>query len=278
MLNLLKIELGVRMRIDTNTHEANSPSDVAQCERIKILIESYLSKNERLTLQSVATKTSVPMSSLRRIINLNGIPSSENVIKICRALGFDLELELYLNKYHPEIASLIASKNTHNKEYEYLKENESQYFTEEPSFLILSLAYTTAGVTEEEIRYEFGERGVDKLIELVEKGLLVSSDSIRYFGRTQGYKLPFADIKKEIELALKCYRLDEAGTSKNWMSYQTESLNDEGLFALKALNQKQFNERKELIFNNPQYLGNKTVFSASVTSTFVKCKETEVQQ
>jgi len=60
------------------------------------------------------------------------------------------------------------------------------------------------------------------------------------------------------------------------LSYQTESLNEEGLKALKSLQQKQFNERKDQIFNNTMYLGNIKVYSTSVSSTFVAYQESGV--
>ena len=69
-------------------------------------------------------------------------------------------------------------------------------------------------------------------------------------------------------MALRYYRLEEAGNINNWMSLQTEGLNKEGLKAAKILYQKQFNERKET-YNNPMYKGDIKVYSATVSSTFL---------
>lgn len=250
----------------------------AKCESIKVCIETYLAKNPLMSLQSIETKTGMPISTLRRIVNLQGNPNPENVIKLCLALGFDRELVHYLEQFHPDLAAVMTLKNSHNKEYVYVKEAETKYFSEESSFLILSLAYTTAGTSEEEIRFELGERGVAELVALAEKGLLLRADDGRYVGTIENFKLPFSEVKKRVELALRHYRLEEAGGINNWLSYQTESLNDEGIVALKMLNQKQFNERKDQIFKNPSFIGNKKVYSIAVSSSFVKYKGLEVLQ
>ncbi len=57
------------------------------------------------------------------------------------------------------------------------------------------------------------------------------------------------------------------------MSFQTESINEDGLKALKSLNRKHFNERKDMIYNNPMYKGSIKHYSASVSSTFLPFKE-----
>jgi len=224
--------------------------------------------------RSIETKTGVPYSTLRRIVQLQGSPQPEAVIKIFMALGLDKELVDYMDEFHPEIASVMAIKNSHNREYQYVEENDRQYFSDESYYLILSLAYTTAGTTEREIQTQLGEIGLSKLGMLLNKGLIIKLESGRLVGKITDFKLPFADVKKRIEYALKHYRLEEAGGINNWLSYQTESLNEEGLKALKSLHQSQFNERKEKIFSNPMYLGNIKVYSTSVSSTFIAYKET----
>lgn len=249
--------------------EGNGDNYSNKRERIKACIDSFLEKNPRMSLQNVEDKTGVACSTLRRILSPKGNPQPENVIKIFQTLGYDQELYQYMKDFHPDIADVMALKNSHNKEYEYVDGDDRQYFLDESNFLILSLAYTTSGTTEDEIRFELGERGVARLYELVQKGLILRLESNRLVGKINDFKLPFSDVKKRIEYAFKHYRLEEAGNLNNWMSYQTESVNKEGLKALKTLHQKQFNERKELVFNNAMYLGDIKVYSTAVSSTFV---------
>lgn len=77
---------------------------------------------------------------------------------------------------------------------------------------------------------------------------------------------------------MKYYKLEEAGNINNWMSFQTESINNEGIKALKSLQQKHFNERKDQIFNNPMYNGDLKVYSVTVSSTFLPFSENGVLQ
>ena len=253
--------------------EGNGDINLGKCERIKACIDSFLEKNPRMTLQTVEDKTGVPISTLRRIVNLKGNPQPETVIKVFLALGYDNELIHYMREFHPDIATVMSVKNSHNQDYDFVEENNREFFVSEDYYLLVNLAYTTNGTTEEEISYELGRKGLERISELLDKGIIEKTKDGRFIGKSNNYKLSFSDTKKRIELAMRYYRLEEAGNINNWMSFQTESLNDEGLKALKTLQQNHFNERKEQIFNNPMYNGNRKVYSATISSTFLAYTE-----
>lgn len=174
-----------------------------------------------------------------------------------------------MKEFHPEIAKVMGQTYSHNQEFEYVDNKNRDYFSDENYFLILNLAYTQSGTTQDEVIYELGMRGLERLDELVSQGLIIEDTNGRYFGSQNKFKLSFADTKKRIELAMNHYRLEEAGSLHNWMSFQTESLNEDGLKALKSLNRKHFNEKKDQVFYNPMYNGDIKVYSASVSSTFL---------
>jgi transcriptional regulator with XRE-family HTH domain len=252
----------------------NNDGDInaKKCERVKACIDSYLLKNSNLSLVNVEEKTSVPHSTLRRYMNGSGNPSAEAAIKIFRSLGYDNELVSYMKDYHPEIATIMAMKSSHNQEFTFISETERDFFVNEDYFTITTLAYTTNGTTEQEIAEEFGRSGLVRLNELLDKGIVKKVNN-RYVGNIERYKLSFSDTKRRIELAMRHYKLSEAGNINNWMSLQTESINEAGLKALKSLHQENYNKIKELIFNNPMYSGNVKVYSATVSSTILSYKD-----
>ncbi|HAZ13892.1 MAG: hypothetical protein A2X86_12945 [Bdellovibrionales bacterium GWA2_49_15] len=271
------IEKGRVEKVTLDVAEIDSIT-TRKCEQIKSCIDFYLSKRANLNLQSVADKSGVPYSTLRRIIQINGNPQPEAAIKVFMALGQDKQLHGYMKEFHPEIASLMGGGLSHNQEYEFIGSEDAQYFVNEDYYLILNLSFTNAGTSEEEIAYELGQRGVEKLGELATKGLIVRDAKGRYIGTSKKYKLTFADTKERVRMALNYYRLSEAGSVNNWMSFQTESLNWDGIKALKLLNQKHFNERKDQIYDNPMYIGLMTSYSAAVSSTFVSyCEKGDIQ-
>ena len=258
----------VNLETCSSALEGNGDNYSNKCERIKACIDSFLEKNPRVSLQNVEDKTGVPGSTLRRIVSLKGNTQPETVIKIFQALGYDQELYQYMKDFHPDIASVMALKNSHNQEYNFVNESDRDYFISEDFYLLINMAYTTNGTTENEVIYEQGKKGIERLQELLEKGIIEKNGLGRFVGKLNNYKLSFADTKKRVELSLRYYRLDEAGNINNWMSFQTESINEQGLNALKSLQQKHYNERKDQIFNNPMYNGNLKVYSATVSSTF----------
>ena len=77
--------------------------------------------------------------------------------------------------------------------------------------------------------------GLDRLDTLISEGLIIESKDGKLFDAISRYKLSPKDTKKRVALALKMYRLEEAGMDHNWISFQTESVNDAGLKALKKL-------------------------------------------
>jgi hypothetical protein len=252
----------------TSRSEGPGDNNSSRCERIKTCIDAFLEKNPRLSLQSVEDKTGVPSSTLRRIFSLKGNPQPEAAIKIFSSLGHDEELYQYMLDFHPGIAEIMALKSKHNQEYDFVNVSDRDYFLSEDYALIVSLAYTTSGTTEKEISYELGQKGLERLQELLKKNIIEKKADGRYVGKFKNYKLSLADTKERIEASLRYYRVNEASGINNWISYQTESLNENGLKNLKLLQQKHFIERKEQIFNNPIYSGNLKVYSATVSSTF----------
>ena len=258
------------MNLDTtsNVDESTKEINVAKCRRIATCIESYMKKYPHIALTNVFERTSVPETTLRRILQFKGNPQPEAVVKILQRLGFERELYSYLNDFHPDIARLTIATNSHNSEYELMNEYDREYFISEDYFAIANMAYTSSGVTEREIADEFGKRGLERLLTLHEKGVVRKDEKGRYFGNIENYKFTLADGKKRIELALKYYRLNEAGNVNNWLSFQTESLSDEGLKGMKLLSQKHFNERKEFL-ENPIYRGENKFYSAAIASTFL---------
>lgn len=250
-----------------NSLEASSNVSIAKCGKIKSCIDSFLLKNAALSLQNVEDKTRIPITTLRRIISFRGNPNPETVIKIFLSLGFDKELVNYMEDYHPEIAMAMAARS-HNQERDYIEEDDAHYFTEKSSFLIMTMAYTKFGITKDEIRSELGLTGVTKLNELLKKGLVIQRDNGRIVGKKDKYKLSYKDTLKRIENSLEYYRISEAGGVNNFLNYQTASLNEEGIRAEKILNQEQAIERRERIYNNPDFQGDIKKFNCTISSTF----------
>lgn len=259
------------MNLEPNTTKAEAADgdiNLEKCKRVKARIDAFLAMNPRLTLQNVKDKTTVAYSTLNRIVNLNGNPKPEAVIKIYQTLGYDKELYLYMNDFHPEIAGLIEERSR-KRDNQYVEDNTAKYFVDESSYQIMCMAYTTAGISEEDIKLHHGLMGVGKLYELLSEGVLVKREDGRIFGKNENYRLTYKDTLRAAELSLKYYRLAEAGSGHNHINHQTESLSLEGIKILMALEKEQAKERRERVFNNPLLKGDYPLFHTSVSSTFM---------
>jgi hypothetical protein len=221
-----------------------------------------------MTLQSIKDKTTVAYTTLSRIVNLNGNPKPEVVIKIYQTLGLDQELYQYMRDFHPEIAGLIESKSR-KRDNEYVEDNIAKYFADESSYRIMCMAYTASGISEDDIQLHHGLTGIGKLHELLSEGVLVKRDDGRVVGKKENYRLSYRDTLKAAELSIKYFRLAEAGGGRNHINHQTESLNDEGIEILMDLDKVHAQERRERVFNVPRLRGPHHLFHTSVSSTFM---------
>lgn len=249
-----------------------------KCLRVKACIDSYLSKHPRLTLINVEDKTTVSHTTLRRIVSGKGNPQAEAVIKIYRGLGFDLELYQYMLDFHPDIANLMRVDDR-GRENSFVSNDEAKYFTDESTYHIMSMAYSHAGISEDDIKLHFGLNGLQKLHELLSKGILKRHENGRIFGLKENYRLSYSDTLEATKLSLNFYRIAEAGRGINHINHQTDSLNLLGIKALMVTEKEQAKYRSENIFSNPLYFGDIHVFHTSVSSTYMAyTDEVEIKQ
>lgn len=229
-------------------------------------ITNYLNSHPRVNLQNVAIKTGVSYSSVSRIMKKTCCPTLDVTLKILLGLGEKERIADLINEVDSDTGKLLQTYKC-NQEYSFIDKNFESYFADEDYFLILNLAYTRAGTNREEIRDELGKKGVRKLDELIEKKL-VTVKGEKVYGQKDKFRLPLNITKDRIQLALKYYRVKEAGAPHTWISFQTESIDKKGLEILKQINQEAFTKRKEMVFDNPERQGSIKVFSASFSSTF----------
>jgi transcriptional regulator with XRE-family HTH domain len=225
----------------------------------------YKYKNPRLSSQQVAKKFGMSSSTLNRIQNLDiKEPTLNQVIKVLKGTGRSDELIDYLNIYFPDIPKVFEERMEGSGDF--ANANLMRFFESRDTFLIMLLAYSGIGVTEEEVQHYFGIYGVSQLKMLVEEGVLTKKDS-RYFGDDHdGFELTFPCLRKVLSSLIEtCYRPDKVQEGNNYIVLRTFVANKEKVMPLigKALieTRKQLNE----IISEHEFKGTDHIFIGLVT-------------
>lgn len=250
--------------------------EILKCERIKEIVDNYLSKNPNHSLQNICNKTEVKYSTLRRIVNLDGNPDLETSSKIFNGLGEDSKLYDYLSVFHPTMADTVAILKNHlNDEFDLRSEEERTNLLNEENHILLSLALTEEGTNEEEVLYYLGKNSLNKLNKFIEKGLLIKNKNGQIKSSCPNGRLTLFEAKRVLELSMKSYIPSNENGIGSHLSYQTASLSKKGLIILKLFNYRQSQEKREFILRNKELFGPHKVFNATISSTFLPYKELE---
>ena len=128
------------------------------------------------------------------------------------------------------------------------------------------LSFSRSGTTREEVEGEYGNSGLRKLEELLKKGILSESEGAIY-GMKEKERVTF-DQETLVDVFANCtldsYIPEDFGTGKNWLSFQTNSIDEKKAFKLiHSKLQKTFKEIDEIL-SLPDYHGKDKVFVGMV--------------
>lgn len=241
-----------------------------KCSILNRFIAEFKAKYPNLSSNQIASKLDVPQASLNRIENGVANPSLENILSIMVGTGNQDNIPEVLNSIYPTQQEKFKKIFISNSEVPFLDEISSNFATNEETFLMIQMAFTRTGITEEEIERTFGLYGVSKFKLLMDHGVLVRKDDGRIYGNQNKVRTTFNDAKKILGLAIeKCFDATSVERKENHLSYQTESVNKEGVKAI--LDElKDSSQRIKDILYNPEYYGDIRIFAGLVADRIVR--------
>jgi hypothetical protein len=241
-------------------------------QTLQTMIASYMSKNSQLTLNALAQRSNVPVTSLRRLVS--GQQKNEiaphSVLNLVSYILREKNLSLILEKVEYPIAEFlkkhfgnfifVGKTNTYDVDLNIELRDQTKY-------LIYKLAANHNGIDFMTIVDNFGSHGKRKADEMRSSGLLQEIDQ-RLHAKDKNFSLDLAVAADHLPVLVQYYKPDSIAHGRNSMFSMSESLTFEAIQQIKAL-QKECVLKMNAIMNDAKNLGTIPYFTLNLAETML---------
>ncbi|MDB2447065.1 hypothetical protein N9W79_00405 [bacterium] len=219
-------------------------------EALKLEIDKYLSERPNRSIASLARKSGLAYSTVRRMAQGEAQPELSTVITI---LGATLGREgfiSFLKGYFPKEGAVFENHFSNTQKF---SDEELDFFLrDEISNFIIHMSCTRHGTDVDTIQRILGGRGMDKLDNLVEAGYI----DRRPDGKIWFYKESFAYTNFETFLIsnaihTRIFDIKNIGSDAALLAHQTETVDAEGLRQIKQAGLEYLHKLMEIKKNQP---------------------------
>lgn len=203
--------------------------------------------HSKLSIQEIADISNSGYGTIRTIKNgsLKNI-SIKKALEISIRLNGPSKLEDLLGTLEDknENVQLYAKKFSHLFKYNMFPKDQEDLFSNKDFAVILWSTFGNDHITLDEIRYRWGQEGIDKINFLVDVGMVKVEQGIAK-GITENAGFGIESAYKQSNIGLSLYDLNRSNKDENWISFQTESVNDKFIKNFREKLRELFNEFEE---------------------------------
>lgn len=249
--------------------------------QLKHMLDTYLDKYPNMSLNALAMKSGIGATTLRRIKNesIKGDPAPHTVLALVSALSNEKRLSVLVEKYEGPLGELLSDSfgaYVETKIDHSYKADLNSYLRDSTSYFVYKLCSNRAGATKEQIEKNYGLVGVQRLVHLMENGLIESRDK-KYFAVESNFSLDITVALSHLPQLTAHYKPEEIAKGQNLFYTLSESLNEEGIEKIKAV-QKEAVKKMIDIMNSPFYEGEIPYFALNMCDTQTLPEKPEVYQ
>lgn len=234
--------------------------------------EEMHSNAKKTSIQDIADKANSSYTTIREIKKgvLKNL-SIKKALEISSRLNGPSTLEelLKANKNsNPEEVEELSKKYSHLFDYSILPTELDQLFGNKEFSKILWAAFSNKHITRDEIIYRWGKEGEDKMEFLLETEMVVEEDGLIKGVAEKAGGGPQTAIK-ELEVGLSSYKLSNSEKEENWVSFQTNSVNNAFIKSFREELRtffKKFDEKS----NSSEFYGNKQMFFGMIFDRYIE--------
>lgn len=253
--------------------EVSAQSKSSVSEILRAMVKEYMVLHPRVTVQSLASRAQVPVTTLRRflqeetktevaphtVLNLCAYMKREkNVAKLLNLLP--VELKEHLEKVFGSFVFEGAQERVFSLDLNEVLKDRTNYF-------IYKLAANHKGTDWSEIQELFGAMGVKKTQTLVEmKVLIVENDIIK--AAHQDFSLDLKTAATHLPELVSLYKPESLARGLNLMYSLSESLSEEAIKEVKDI-QREAAKATHAIMSNPKKQGHIPYFTINLCETFL---------
>lgn len=252
----------------------NTPS-----QALRHLVQEFLARHPRLTIQALATRANVPVTSLRRIVqdSSKSEVAPHTALNLCAYITREKNVAKLLEQL-PQVLSDYISRHFGSFIFEG-NENRTyaadlnEILKDRTNYLIYKLAANRGGASFEDITELFGSMGKVQAQKLIDLDIL-RLDSDRIFARDPDFSLDLKVAAEHLPELTKFYRPDAVAYGLNLMYSLSEALNEQAIKKIKDI-QREAVMATHAIMNDPESFGDIPYFTLNLCESFKEpCKGT----
>ncbi len=252
------------MEIIENNDLIRSLTDMVAC---------YMARNSQLTLNSLATRSNVPVTTLRRL--MSGQQKNEiaphSVLNIVSYIMREKNLSAIIEKAEPAISDFLRK---HFGNFVFATGGKHSYdcdlnveLKDETKYLIYKLAANHSGTDFMTIAENFGAHGKKKADEMMKDGLLLETEG-RLHAREKNFSLDLSIAAQHLPALVQFYKPATIAQGRNSMFSMSESLCTDAIAEIKKI-QKECVMKMHAIMNNPDSFGDIPYFTINLSETML---------
>lgn len=241
------------------------------------MITVYMGKNPQLTLNALAQRSNVPVTSLRRLMNnqqKNEI-APHSVLNLVGYILREKNLSLLLTKVDACVADFLQKHFGHfifASEVRVYNTDLNTELKDQIKYLIYKMAANHNGVDLMTLVENFGALGKRKADEMIKNGMLVEEEE-RLHAREKNFSLDLGIAADHLPALVRFYKPESIQQGRNTFFNMSESLNLEGIQMIKQL-QRECVHKMNAIMNDPQYFGDIPYFTINLGETMFSDEHT----
>lgn len=246
-------------------------------QSVQNMIAVYMGKNPQLTLNALAQRSNVPVTSLRRL--MNGQQKSEiaphSVLNLVSYVLREKNLSALLTRVDNCIADFLKKHFGH-----FIFASETRVYDcdlnvelrDQTKYFIYKMAANHNGVDLMTLVENFGSHGKRKADEMIKNGLLIEEEG-RLHAREKNFSIDLQIAADHLPALVRFYKPDSIHQGRNTYFNMSESLNMEGIQKIKQL-QRECVQNMNKIMNGPQYMGDIPYFTINLGETMLSDEHT----
>lgn len=237
---------------------------------IRFLVDQFLSKHPKQTLNSLASRCGVNYTSFRKSYLGESTPSATNLLKIVSVLIDGNSTIEAFEKTPKHIKSSLRDSfpTLFDGQTEFI-ENDPNLMTvlrkNKSAFIIFCLALSHRGIEKSKVLLRMGSIVEDDINELIELELIYEENGLLKTHRDRQF-FPLDVVKEQIGNLASFYMPNKKG---NYLHMCTQSLSQNAHRKLFELHKKHHEEVRELL-SDPDSYGDMPFFSVSFFDDFLR--------
>ena len=248
--------------------------------QLQQLINNYLEKYSQVSLNALATRSNIPVSTLRRISlgQQKGDIAPHTVLNLASYLLKEKNLTDLLKKVDPVIKEYLEK---HFGQFIFASEKRvydvdlNSYLQDQHRYFIYKLAANHNGTSLMEVMELFGRQGEIKVQDMLNLELIFEEGG-RLHAKDKDFSLDLKVASSHLPELVRLYKPETLGQGLNLLYSMSESMTKEAITEIKNIQREAANKIAALM-DNKNNKGDIPYFTVNLAETFILQTEGEIQ-